>query len=225
MKPSNTVFLFTGKIYPDCFDNFIESTKNIQEIKIASIWDTENSVYVQELIDNNFRIVSNNSKEQDKYVPQFVPIVNGLQYIKENFNTVEYVLRTRFDILSYNYSKYLEKTRELYKEKITVISGIESSSFLQIVECGKVDAMCKFYTLQLNSDKRPPEQFILDNYLNITNYNRENIRQKINFSLNICIQYNIEFIWFRPQHWKTPLRTIPNMRVINEYCKDTFIWS
>ena len=219
MKPSNTIFLFTGKIYSDCFDNFIESTKNIQEIKIASVWDTENSVYVQELIDNNFRIVTNNSKEQDKYVPQFVPIVNGLQYIKENYNSIEYVLRTRFDILSYDFSKYLEKTRELYEDKITVISGIESTSFLDIIECGKLDEMCKFYTLQLNSDKRGPEEFILDNYLN-----GKHIREKINFSLNICIQHNIEFIWFRSQQWKTPLRTIPNMRVIKEYCKDTFIW-
>ena len=84
--------------------------------------------------------------------------------------------------------------------------------------------MCRFYALQPIKDERYPEKFLMENYSNKVNLTKEDIRDIFNFSLSACIENNIEFIWYRPPQWKTPLRTIPDMRIINEYCKDTFIW-
>ena len=44
------------------------------------------------------------------------------------------------------------------------------------------------------------------------------------FCLEECKQNDIEFIWHRDKKWKTPKRTIPDMKVIKEYCDDEFIF-
>ena len=138
----------------------------------------------------------------------------------------DFVLKTRFDVLSFDYNKYIELIYKLYPNKITVISGIQTHTiyFLQILEYGNISDMCRFYTLQPINDRRYAEKFLMETYSNKVNLTRNDISDIFNFSLTACIENNIEFIWHRPPNWKSPLRTIPDMRVINEYCKDTFIW-
>jgi hypothetical protein len=65
----------------------------------------------------------------------------------------------------------------------------------------------------------------MESYTNKINLTRDEIKDIFNFSLDTCIENSIEFIWYRSEGWKSPLRTIPDMRIINEYCKDTFIWT
>ena len=42
--------------------------------------------------------------------------------------------------------------------------------------------------------------------------------------LNLCRKYDIEFIWVRPPWWGIGCRTIPMMKVINEYCKESDVY-
>jgi hypothetical protein len=216
--------LFTGKIYSSCINDLVEQTKTLQN-KFASVWDNEDSNYIQLLIDNNFTIIKTEVAQQKYFNAQFIPIVNGITYLKEH--GFEYVLRTRFDVVSRDYSKYIDIIKNKYPEKITVISGIQTDTiyFLQIIESGKIDDMCRFYTLQDINDSRYPEKFLIESYTNKINLTRDEIKDIFNFSLDTCIENSIEFIWYRTEGWRTPLRTIPDMKVINEYCRDTFIWT
>ncbi len=222
----HSAILVTGKIYPECLHQFIECYKHTTTLKFASIWDNEDTIYIQQLIDTGFIIIQNDIKQQEKFVPQFIPIVNGLNFIKEHHSNIEFVLRTRFDILSFDFDRYLEHTYHLYKEKITVLSGIHTNTvyFLQIIETGSIHEMLKLYGLQSIHDKRFPEQFLLENYTNKSCLTRNEIKNVMHFSLDICVKHKIEFIWIRPAQWKSPIRTIPDMKVINEYCRDYFIW-
>jgi len=153
MNKTKTAILFTGKINLLALDVLIEQTKNIEN-KFASIWENEKPEYIVKLSNNNFKIIYNDINQQKIYRPQFITVVNGLNYLKEN--GYEYVLRTRLDIVSLDYSKYLNLVSELYPEKITVIAGIETSTtyFLDIIVSGKINEMCNFFTLQPINDDR-----------------------------------------------------------------------
>ena len=59
-----------------------------------------------------------------------------------------------------------------------------------------------------------------DDFIFIKTYSiSKEIREILNFSLDVCIANNIEFIWYRPAPWK-----IPHMRVIKDYCTSDFIF-
>ena len=220
----NTAILFTGKILPESFSELVELTKNIT-YKVASIWENENTQYIETLIANNFTIIKNDLNQQKLFTCQFIPIVNGLKWIKDN--GFDYVLRTRFDVITSDYIKYLEIIKELNADKITVLSGIETGNeiyFLDIITYGNIKNMSRFYMFQSVDDGRYIEKYLLENYSNKLNLTRNNINEILNFSLKACIDNNIEFIWYRPHSWSSPLVTTPRMRVINEYCKQSFIW-
>jgi hypothetical protein len=223
MDIKKIAILFTGKIHSETIDILINQTKNITN-KFASIWENENSEYIVKLINNNFKIIYNNTNLQMIYKPQFITVFNGLNFLKEN--GYEYILRTRFDIISSDYNKYLELLINSYPEKITVIAGIETSSiyFLDIIVGGTIDVMCNFFKLQSINDNRFYEKFLIENYSNKINLTKDEIRNIFNFSLIECINNNIEFIWYRPISWKSTSITYPDMRVIKEYCKHPFIW-
>lgn len=218
-----TAILFTGKIESLALDILIEQTKDIKN-KYASIWQNEDTKYIVKLTNNNFKIIYNDIKQQRIFKPQPITIFNGLNYLKEK--GYEYILRTRFDIVSPDYNKYLNLVSELYPENITVIAGIETSTiyFLDIIVSGKINDMCNFFKLQPINDYRYYEKFFIESYSNKINLTKEEIRNVLNFSLNDCIGNNIEFIWYRPFSWKSPSITYPDMRVIKEYCKSTCIW-
>ena len=225
MNKNKKAILFTGKIYPDALDTLIEQTKNIEH-KFASVWENEPTEYISKLSNNNFKIIFNSVQQQQLFTPQFITIVNGLNFLKEN--GFDYVLRSRFDIISTDYSKYIDLLCDIYPEKITSIAGIETvdgTYFLDLIIFGKVNSMCNFYKLQPLNDGRYVEKFLIENYSSKVNLTKDDIREIFNFSLSECIANNIEFIFFRPPSWKSSIRTIPDMRVIKEYCTDTFIWT
>jgi hypothetical protein len=225
MSETKKAILFTGKIYSPALDLLIEQTKNVK-YKFASIWENENPEYISKLSKNNFIIITSSIKQQELFTPQSITIVNGLNYIKKH--EFDFVLRTRFDVLSTDYVKYLELSCDLSPDKITVIAGIhtdpDGSYFLDIVVSGKTDNMCQFYIMQPVNDKRYCEKFIIENYSKKTNLKKDDIKDIFNFSLSFCLVNSIEFIWYRNDSWKTNYITIPDMKVINEYCKSSFIW-
>lgn len=215
----DTVIVFTGKIYPFCIKRLIEETRSIPH-KIASVWDNEPQEYVSDLSNNNFSIVVNKISDTELYTPQFVTIVSGVNCAKER--GFKYIMRTRFDIVSTDYTLYLEKTRHLYENKLTTICGLASGIifFDDRMIVGEADKMCKLYKLQRRGDSRYPEQFLMETYSNKTNLRHADIRVIFNFSLNICREHNIEFIWYRP-HWSH----VPHdMKYIGLYCKGSHVW-
>jgi len=219
-----TAILFTGKIESLAFDILIEQTKDIKN-KYASIWENEDIEYIVKLTNNNFKIIYNDVKQREIFKPQTITIFNGLNYLKDE--GYEYILRTRFDIVSPDYNKYLNLVSDLYTENITVIAGIHWSTnvyFLDIIVSGKIGDLLKIFKLQSINDDRYYEKFFIENYSDKTNLTKEEIKNVLNFSLNICIDNNIEFIWYRPISWKSNSITYPDMRVIKEYCKSPFIW-
>jgi hypothetical protein len=217
-----TAILFTGRVCPEMFHMLIEQTRNI-EFKYASIWENEDPEYISILTNNNFIVIKNDIKQMELYNPQFVTIVNGLNYLKEQ--GFDYVLKTRFDILSLSYNKYINIIQDSHL--LTVIAGIqlEFTFFIDIIIFGKIDEMCRFYKLQEINDKQQPETFLIENYSGKTKLTKDDLKKIFNFSLTKCIDNNIEFVWFRPNTWANPFRTIPFMRVINEFCIDKeIIW-
>lgn len=220
-----TAVLFTGIVCRGTFDRLLEQTKDIPH-KFASVWENENPEYVKRLSENNFTIVTSEVKLQQFYLPQFIPVVNGLQRIKDD--GFQYVLKTRFDVISPDFMKYIELVQQVFKTKITVLSGIETDKrfFVQILEYGNIDDMRCFYTNQPREDisKRFPELFLMETYSKKHNLTKDDIKEIFNFSLPLCIEHNIEFIWYRPNHWITPTRTIPDMRIVGEYCRESMMW-
>ena len=221
----NTVILITGIINTICFDELIQSTSNIEAIKVASIWENEDNSYIQKLIDNNFIVLINDICKESLFTPQFITIVTGLDFIKKNYLNIDFVIKTRFDILCSDYNKYLKETKILYINKITVIGGIQvgdETFFTDTIVVGKINDMCAFYKLQEHNDTRYCEKFLIENYSNNINLGKDEIRKFLNFSFNICIQHNLEFIWIRPT-W-TNFITAPRLEIINDYFKQSFIW-
>ena len=221
---NKTCILVTGQIFDGYFYKLIEQYKDI-EYKIASIWENERAEYIETLKKNNFLVVLNKISDQAFSVPQFIPIVNGLSFCQKN--NFEFVLRTRFDILSRDYLKYLENTKHLYKDKISVISGIHTSNiyFVDFIVVGKTNEMCKFYNLQMLGDKRFIEQFCIEKYSGKNNLTREDIRKIFHFTLPVCKENNIEYFFHRPGGgWINSFLTAPDMKVISDYCTHPFIW-
>jgi len=221
---SELVILITGIINNNLIDKLIETYKDINN-KIISIYEDTDANIISKLEINNFKVYLNKEDKQTN-LPQLTCIVNGIKYAKEL--GYKYVLRSRTDISSSDFLIYLNKIEHLYKEKITVICGINYYSIyiLDIIVCGNINELSLFYKLQTDlNDKRYIENFLLETYYDKSGITKEDIKSKINFSLDICKANNIEFYWYRNNNWKNSRVSIPYMKVINEYCNESFIWT
>jgi len=229
-KTGSTVVIVSGKILPEYLDTLIEGMKDI-EYKIASVWENEAAIYIDKLRRNNFMIVKNRMEEQTIYYGQTVGVVNGLAFARQL--GFEYAARIRFDVLCSNLPLYLEKTKHLYKEKFLAITGIQPSStdiyFLDIVVVGRTDELSKLYGFQPFEDyytkKIYVELFLLRRYTGKYTLSRQEVKDIFAFSLDICKTYGIDFTWWRPHWWMQEGRTIPDMKVVDQYCRDSFIWT
>ena len=223
MDISKTAVLFTGKIRADALDILLEQTKPLPN-KFASIWNNEDPNHLMKLVQYGFTLIYNDINQQSLYQAQFITIVNGLHYLKEK--GFDYVVKTRLDIVSTDYPTYLELVTRLYSDKITVITGIETSSvyFLDIIVSGKINDMCSFFTLQRVTDNRYSEKFLIEQYSGKQNLTREEIQTLFHFSYKDCVLHSIEFRWYRPISWKSSLISFPDMRVISEYCNSPVMW-
>ena len=115
---------------------------------------------------------------------------------------------------------------KLSTEKLTIICGIPSDVlFLQILTVGSINEILNFYNkLQEPTDTRFPEKYLMETYIGKQNLTKEDIKTHFNICLNLCRKYDIEFIWFRPSWWAIGCRTIPMMKVISEYCKESDVY-
>ena len=145
----------------------------------------------------------------------------------------KYAVRSRFDIFPNNQLKFINITRYLYIEKITVLGGIiglppNDDCILDLIVIGPMNDMLVFYAkLQEPSDPRSIEQFLLESYFNKPNIKIEILNTKLNSCLKICQENKIEFIWYRVLRYNRLYNTtglsFPFMKLIGEYCKGPFI--
>lgn len=183
-----TAVLFTGKIDSRAFDTLMHQTKDI-EYKFASIWEDENPSYIQTLSENKFTLIINKVAWQELFTPQFIPIVNGLRRIKEE--DFEFVLKTRFDITSWDYARYIDLLQKISDTKITVLCGTATYKIyiIDIIVYGSVHKMCRLYTLQSRCDTRFPEQFLIEQYSTIHIQTQSELSEDL--SKKICSVYDI----------------------------------
>jgi len=230
-----SAILFTGIIHAAYFDTILRQSASLDTeniLKVACIWENEKSEYVQALNDHHFVVVKSALRDQEYYVPQFIPIVDGLEYLQKHYPEIEFVLRTRLDVISSDYGKYMNLIRDIYlknvenvENKITVITGIETHNvfFLDIIVGGRFSEMCLFYARQPRGDSSYPEKFLIENYSKKKKtFEKDDLREIFNFSLEQCKSRTVEFTCYR--EWDSPLWTRPHVHIIQDYCRESFIW-
>lgn len=215
-----TVVLVTGKVLPQYFEKFLEQLIDIPH-KIASVWDNEDPDYVERLVEHNFKIVRSDHTQMPIIHAQNITIVAGVSLAKDL--GYDYILRTRFDIVCNNMVNYMKVIEPLYREKITVLCGV-GDYFLDIVTAGRTEDMVKTYKTHRVDDGRTIEKFLIDQYSGKTSLTQAEIRQLFHFSLPLCREHGIEFVFFKKPDWAAPNRTIPDMLVISQYCNEPHCW-
>jgi hypothetical protein len=228
----DTVTIITGLI--DSVDHnkmLIESYKNIKN-KIISTWKTTSTDLIKQLEEAGFIIVLNN---QPEIIVNKYPLQNPNYQLKTIYNALikagdlgyKYICRMRTDVFPTNHLLFLDVTRDLYQDKLTVICGCDlglGPFYLDIQVSGYLPEMVKMFNkLKSLDDKRPSEIYIIEEYTKKTNLSNADIKLYLNYCLDRCINNNIEMIWFHPNEGVNYQRTVPYMKVINEYCKAFFI--
>jgi len=204
-------------------DNLIKSYVGIYD-KLVSTWNDQDKDLLELLSLNNFKIVLSDYPEHKNSanVQIHATRMGALEAQRLGYR---YVCHTRTDVFPLNYNKFLYSCADLYSEKITILCGIPSVYFLDILTIGPIDEILRFYnTLQESSDTRFPEKYLMETYIGSGDLTKEDIKSHFNICLNICRRDGIEFIWVRPPWWAIGCRTIPMMKVIGEYCKESDVY-
>lgn len=212
LEYDDTITVISGIIKEEFVVNLINSYKYVKN-KLISTWDDTEIKLLEELKNNGFKIILSNENDikfkcSTNY--QCVTINNGIiEAIKLGF---KYVCRSRTDIFLTNHLKFLHLTRELYKEKITVLYGIEQGIehgvkpdliyYSDLIMCGTIhDMLISFNKQKEFNDNAIPEIFFLKNYskssINKNEYTKEEIKKYFNFVHTICIDNNIEILWYK----------------------------
>jgi hypothetical protein len=195
---SNIAILVTGKIEKRIIESVIESYSNIDN-KILSTWDTEDMECIKQFEENGFQIVLTKppvmtTTTVNGTMMQLIPIASGVKYAKER--GYEYLMRSRTDIVSSDFLKYLDKTKHLYKDKLTALA-FNTKYIFEVFICGKIDEMVKFYKVPSETDMRTSEEFLSEEYIGVIPVKEEDIRRKITETYNICKDNSMQFYWLR----------------------------
>ena len=228
---TDTLILITGQLTHEFADKLIASYIGIKD-KLISAWNNTDESILTKLKNHDFIILLNDDaslkNDQHKHNRQLLPIRNGILEAKKL--GYHYILKSRTDIFSKDFTKLLDTTRTLYQDKLMAITGIYTHTcgayFLDILVCGSIDNMLKMFVIKQPNNKRAFELYLLESYIGKTfsKLKKDEIKQYMTFCLEECKQNNIEFIWHRDKKWKTPKRTIPDMKVIQEYCDDDIMF-
>ncbi|MAP67646.1 MAG: hypothetical protein CMF80_08120 [Candidatus Marinimicrobia bacterium] len=227
MLTKDTIILITGQLNSLFTERLIETYKNVHH-KIISTWDNTKKELIDNLENNNFIVVLNNDEAikncmiTHKHNSQIMCIKTGIEKAKEL--GYKNVLKLRTDIFSTDMERFVEINKNLYLDKIMTICGIETKMagiyFLDIIIAGPVDKLLSMFVLKNPRDRTPFETYLLRNYTKKRKVSQEEMHTFFSFALSNCIENNIELTWYRDAKWKTPKRTIPDMKIIEEYCKE-----
>ena len=196
------------------------NTKN----KLISTWKDQCPTLINLLQQHGYIIVlSDPPVHMTSYNAQAACSLAGIKKAVELGFT--HVCRSRTDIFPLNHEYFLKCTEDLYQEKILAISGV-NTYIMDVFLVGPIEQILKAYSspLQAPGDLRCPEGIILESIFGKPNQSKEEIKEKVNFALTRCQENGLEIVWHRPPRWKNAIRSIPFMKIVNEYCKDDFIW-
>tara|TARA_Y100000816_G_scaffold288638_1_gene273572 strand:+ start:6204 stop:6917 length:714 start_codon:yes stop_codon:yes gene_type:complete len=226
-----TMILITGQL-SDLFTNrLIETYKNVSH-KMISTWDNTNKEFIERLEKNGFIVLLNSDQPlkkcmvTHKHNSQIFCIKTGLEKAKEL--GYKHVLRSRTDIFSEHVERFIDINRDLYLDKIMVVCGIETKSpgvyFLDVIVAGPIEKMSSMFTLKNPGDRTPYEIYLLRNYTKKRKVSQDEMHEFFNFALPNCRKHAIELTWYRDAKWKTPKRSIPDMKIIKEYCDEDIMF-
>lgn len=236
---NETVIIVSGKITNYFIENsstvFFNSFKDIKN-KILTTWDYEKDK-AQMFKDNGFDIVYSSESEMPEVNPyyQFLPVEKALKYAKEK--GFKYALRTRTDIITLNYKKYLYHTRDIHKKKMSALFGLgilnqnTGPYFLDVIVGGPIDNLLKLFKMTNKTVRTPPDRdaivedfhyaegYLLEQWFNYKTPSAQDVKSILEFTYNICIKNNIEFIWKRKERWlpRFVYNNFPYLRIISEY--------
>jgi len=215
----DTITIISGIIKEEFVVNLINSYKYVRH-KLISTWDDTENKLLEELKNNGFKIILSNENDIENKCStnyQCFTIKHGiLEAIKLGF---KYVCRSRTDIFPTNHLKFLHLTRDLYKEKITVLHGIKYDNiiyYLDVIMCGTINDMLMCFNEQKESnDNAITELFFLRNYCKEYIKTKKDIKKYINFAYKICIDNDIEIIWYKQFLYNNKYQSY--IKLISEY--------
>jgi hypothetical protein len=187
------------------------------KIKIISTWKETDSIYIETLLDENFLVILN---EPPLYITsynlQHTCICSALLKVKEL--GIKYTVRSRTDIFPNNYPLFVEKTRHLYKDKITVFNYV-NGHICDFVISGSTEEMMRFFSKeQAIGDTRYPEKYMIETYSNKVDLNKEDFAQYVNYCLDVCRENGIEHYWLRAVGFpKEIMKNYPFIMIEYEY--------
>ena len=212
------ITVITGILKPIYVIHLVQAYTHTKH-KLVSTWKDEDPNLLNILDKSGFIIVlSERPTHMTSYNAQAVTSTAGIMKAEQLGFT--HVCRTRTDVFPTNHEYFLHCTHNLYVSKVMAICGI-FDWFLDIIMIGPTSEMIKAFShLQLPNDDRCPEHIIMDNLYDRTCNEKEEKRSILNFCLPICKEKGLEIIWYRPLPWKNSVRSIPYMKIVNEYCID-----
>ena len=216
------ITIITGQLTPLFVIHIVKAYSHTKD-KLVSTWSKEDPNLIHILESHGFIVVLSEAPSNNgSFNMQAVAAKAALEKARELGYT--HICKTRTDVFPNNHEHFLNVTKDLYSDKIMSICGI-NTYILDIFMIGPINQMTKAYkTLQDKEENRFPEGAILENMFDKSHQTKEEIREQINFALTRCQEHGLEITWYRPPQWKNPLRSIPYMKVISEYCRDDFIW-
>lgn len=228
---SDTVILITGQLNEEFTERLILSYIDVKD-KLLSLWNNTDESLIQKLKNHDFLVILNDDSslknDQHKHNRQLLPIRNGILQAKKL--GYKYVLKSRTDIFSKDFGNLIDTTRDLYADRLMAITGIYTNTvggyFLDVLVCGTIENMLKMFVVKEPNNKRAFELYLLECYIGkkFSKLKKEEVKHHMAFCLEECKKNDFEFIWYRDRKWKTPKRTIPDMKIIKEYCDDNIMY-
>lgn len=208
----DTCIVITGVIDSSYIEPLLEMYKDIPN-KIISTW--KDQPHINTFTENGFIVVLNDYPSYRNCTNyQTVNIRQGC--LKAEELGFKYIIRMRTDLICNNMKAFILSTKEMYKEKITVLCGIQTTVFYYVdfFVSGPVKEMLKFFNKeQKNEDKRFVEQYWMEEYFGKSNVTFDEFKQRINVCLTIVKNNNIEMELIS-KNWG---------KIISKYCNQDFI--
>ena len=227
----DTVTIISGLVESIHIDYLIDAYKYLKHKILSTYSDTDGKI-LDAFKTNGFTIVLSDPlpDEENKIclgaARQVIHIENGIKKALEL--GYKYVCRSRTDVFPQSHRKFLHLTRDLYKEKLTSICGVNLDAlnfYLDIIVCGTIENISGLF-----NKKRPlsynknTELWFLENYCNHPIDSADDVKKYINFVANICRDNDIEIIWYRPNDNYFCTISAPFVKLINNYSIEKFAY-
>jgi hypothetical protein len=197
--------LIAGPLHYNSLPILINDYSNFSD-KFVTTWDNENPESIKRLEENGFTVILNALPEiRNAQHYQKKSILGGLEHIKA-LGVYTHVLRTRVDFHITDVNKLMERYASYDETKPTFLTWFKNRAdepgyLMNQLLYGPLDFMEKYYGAEWQyGETRFDELFFQENYFEGEKPLKYNdIRDKVNLSLNDLINDNIELYWTNKQ--------------------------